>query len=141
MVVLGKTSSGNFITAFIDQDNNNLHIATVNPAGSFSDSTVFANVFNLYVADLNGDGLNDLIVSGIVSGDGFADVFLSHGDGTFAAPMQIATGQIAGLAVDDFNGDGKPDVEVLYYSFPGFGLRFSFLPARVTAHLPLQLSV
>ncbi len=68
------------------------------------------------VADVNGDGIADFVV---VFADGLkntgstsVDVLIGKGDGTFRPPVQIigGSGYWAGLAVADFNQDGKPDI-------------------------------
>ncbi|UWZ83342.1 FG-GAP-like repeat-containing protein [Occallatibacter riparius] len=72
---------------------------------------------SITVADLNHDGLPDLIATGLK-----VDVFLGKGDGTFpnrvdydpsSFPNQVGTG--------DFNGDGKLDLAVTGYgNGPGY---------------------
>ena len=60
-------------------------------------------------ADLNGDGHRDLVVTETAN-DRLA-ILLSHGDGTFAAPLRFPCGHLPqGLALADFNGDGWIDV-------------------------------
>jgi len=69
--------------------------------------------------DLNGDGLLDLA---IVNADGTASILLGKGDGTFQtaitvpallnAGTQASYGSLAGIAVGDFNRDGKLDMAV-----------------------------
>ncbi len=79
------------------------------PAGGFP-STVA-------IADLNGDGHDDLVTSSTRFSDPIS-VLLSNGDGTFQAPRQFAVG--AGLntssnrelVVADFSGDRIPDIAV-----------------------------
>jgi putative intracellular protease/amidase len=66
--------------------------------------------FGIAVADLNGDGLPDVITS---SADGTLTVSYSAGSGNFNQTVQqVGAGELAGLAVADFDLDGVPDLIV-----------------------------
>jgi hypothetical protein len=71
--------------------------------GAFWDGTTFGTGISTAtsngVADFNGDGALDL--------DTGESILLGLGDGTFAAPINNATG--APRTVGDFNQDGRPD--------------------------------
>ncbi|HSH02375.1 MAG TPA: VCBS repeat-containing protein [Anaerolineae bacterium] len=66
--------------------------------------------WGLAAADMNGDGLMDLVV-GSRDSSPTVRVLLSRGDGTFDfGPAQIVGGGVWMLAVGDVNGDGHDDV-------------------------------
>jgi hypothetical protein len=73
----------------------------------------------LVIADMNGDGIPDLVMNACVGLFCAADeaqigVLLGNGDGTFQVPVTYSTGieysATSSIAVGDVNGDGLPDV-------------------------------
>jgi RHS repeat-associated protein len=61
------------------------------------------------LGDVNGDGLNDLVVSRWDTN--LVEVFLNNGDGTFAPYVSFTdAGAQSSLAVADLNGDGSADI-------------------------------
>jgi hypothetical protein len=69
--------------------------------------------------DLNGDGNPDLVVLSRCADDvqcmhgGAASVLLGNGNGTFQRHVDYSLGTVnSGIAIADFNNDGKPDVVV-----------------------------
>ena len=73
---------------------------------------------SLAVADINGDGKLDLLVtdqceSNSICNTGFLAVLLGNGDGTFQSPLTSAVPSpqsVSQLILADFNGDGHLDV-------------------------------
>ncbi len=64
------------------------------------------------VADVNGDGKPDVVVTGC--GSDTVSVLLGNGDGTLQGAVTYASGGQApqAIAIADVNGDGKPDILV-----------------------------
>jgi len=72
---------------------------------------------SIAIADVNGDGKPDLVVSNncadsTCATDGTVAVLLGNGDGTFQAAVTYDSGgmETDSVAVADLNGDGKPDL-------------------------------
>jgi hypothetical protein len=87
---------------------------TFRPAQSF---VVGPEPDSVAVADLNGDGIPDLVVgtfsSGYLRAGRTVSVLLGNGDGTFGPPRTFPVGQgPSAVVVADLNGDGIPDLVV-----------------------------
>jgi hypothetical protein len=73
--------------------------------------------YNVFAADLNKDGKQDLLIFDVLN-PGVSPVYelnvlLGNGDGSFRPPVAYpipTSGGPANFSVADFNGDGKPDV-------------------------------
>jgi hypothetical protein len=91
----------------------NVTVLLGNGDGTFTPTATTLQVgavpYSAAIADLDGDGKDDLVVASAGSDD--VSVFVGKGDGAFAAPMTPATGTTPNfVVVGDFNGDGIPDL-------------------------------
>ena len=95
-----------------------------NGAGTFQTQQTFSTGLEpagLALADLNGDGKADLVVTNYFSNT--VSILLGNGDGTFQAQQTFATGaEPYTVSVGDLNGDGKPDIVVANYGGNSVGV-------------------
>jgi len=79
-----------------------------------------ANMVQPIQTDFNGDGLQDMVITGVA---GELWVALSNGDGTFTTPvaanMPTLSCPLNYAAAGDLNGDGKQDIVVAYQGDQG----------------------
>ncbi len=95
-----------------------LDVLLGNGDGTFTVAGTYALPFfasSAAIADVNGDGIPDIVVigPGFHASGNTVDVLLGNGDGTFQAPQSftVASGPTF-VTVADLNGDGHPDLVV-----------------------------
>ncbi len=89
--------------------------------------------YDIAAGDFNGDGIQDLAVSGLF-GATSSHVFLGVGDGTFQASIGVDTGFYnLGITAGDFNGDGLDDFATTNYIYGSIGVELSQLAVTATA--------
>ncbi len=137
---LGGTALGDFngdgkLDLAVGSFNGGVSILLGNGDGTFAQPTFFSSdpVQSLAAADLNRDGLSDLVVTSLQE----TRVYIATGGGTFLAGPRYPASSAVSALLADFNGDGKTDMVRLNYGsqaqfFAGVG-DGSFLP-------PVQLS-
>ena len=110
---------GNLDLAVANMFGNGLTILLGNGHGTFTPAAgspiaVGVNPVSFAIGDFNGDGKLDLAVTNGSTESHNLTILLGNGDGTFtpvASPPATGSGP-AGIAIGDFNGDGKPDLAV-----------------------------
>jgi hypothetical protein len=133
------------------QPNTQMELLLGNGDGTFGKPSVISTATNpvlpidaptpAVLADLNGDGRLDLICLGDTpAGQGQLAISLGNGDGTFGTPSILNTtdggGNIIsqdGLAVADFDGDGKLDVAVASFDSSASGIYFGNGDGTITS--------
>jgi hypothetical protein len=114
MVELDLNGDGKTDLAFANQ--NGMLVLLGNGDGTFQQGTYYVSQDNnqsygIATGDFNGDGKPDLAVTSYGSSNGFANIFVGNGDGTFQTAVGYGVGPVPyGVVVADFNGDGRADV-------------------------------
>ncbi len=89
-------------------------VAGTETANPFTVATPVPATFTpitIAVGDFNGDGIDDLAVTGTVSGNSVVGVFLGKGGGAFGTPTLIPQSPAAfGIVAADVLGNGKLDI-------------------------------
>ena len=99
--------------------------------GTFAEKVDYATGGTLNtVTDLNGDGADDLIATGMDYSNNTSkvSVLLNKGDGTFAAKADYATNSSSNfVTTTDLNGDGKGDIIVTGLDYTSYTSKVSVL--------------
>jgi hypothetical protein len=133
-------SNGNIVMAVVNISENfpaangqNLVVATISATTAQPISQVTYPLVStayittsLAVADMNGDGINDIVVTslpGDTGTSGEVSVLLGNSDGTFQAAKNTPTNVAAtNVTVDDMNRDGKLDLVLTGVAAPGIAV-------------------
>ncbi len=117
VVHVGTSSAGNYIFAAAKS------VITGTVSDDYSTYSFTSNrsalpyASGIATADLNGDGVGDLVVvnSGFGVTNAYVAVMLGNADGTFKSPVSYPTAGAASVAatIDDVNGDSIPDLIVV----------------------------
>jgi len=95
----------------------------------------------MVTADFNGDGIPDVAILGTLSSGPALSIFLGRADGSFAPRMDYSVQTSSGgIAVGDFNGDGKPDVIFVCSVFCSTGASIYFGNGDGTLQPPVPLN-
>jgi len=101
----------------VNEESHNVSVLVGNRDGTFRPAVNLdagPGPWSVAVADLNRDGVPDLVVANQSSAT--VSVLQGNGDGTFQAALTFAVGQTPRFVVaGDFNGDGVPDLAVTNY--------------------------
>jgi len=133
---------GNLDLAVVNFSDHTVSVLAGNGDGTFQTHVDYGTGYGplgLVVRDFNGDGNPDLAVvtaSGPNASLGSVSILLGNGDGTFQSQVNYQTGGgSSGIAVGDFNGDGKLDLAVANPCGRGFQCIAPYAPTTVSVLL------
>jgi hypothetical protein len=104
------------VSVLLGNGDGSLQLAQPYSAGSYGCSNAGYCPVSIALADLNGDGILDVVLPW--------DVLLGNGDGSFQSPLNydVSSCDRGQLVVADLNGDGRPDVSIAkHYARNGCG--------------------
>ena len=84
---------------------------TFKPKVNYTGCTV-GKALQIVLADFNRDGNTDIALGCSDGTNGGLVIILGNGDGTFQTPVMYSTGDVASIAIGDFDRDGIFDVAV-----------------------------
>lgn len=124
-ILNANVAAGDFnndgIADFIVASGSTVYVLAGNGDGTYQPAYGSAGPANsvidgIHVADINSDGNLDLIINGKVGTAGFVATMLGNGNKSFQVPVvtNYSGPASAHTVVGDFNGDGVPDVALIW---------------------------
>lgn len=112
-ITIGDFDSDNITDVAYSIENDNLHFiyfSTIDELGKIEIDNNASDLIDLEGADLNNDGLTDIL--GVSDFHSYAFWFQNFGDGTFSEMKFISKGLYTptGLSIIDLNNDGKKEI-------------------------------
>lgn len=123
--------------AVTNADSNSITLLYGNGDGTFPRTSVVSATSltsprAIRAADMNGDGIMDLVVTGYTSNS--VAILLGTGSGAFTGPRFVGYApQPQGVAIADFNHDGRLDIAVAYDSTGGLAIMYGDGSSNVVA--------